>query len=159
MSSATAGGNLGQLTRGDTTPEFEQALVRLAPGEMTKAPVETRYGFHIIRLDRHIQGRQLPFALVRERIAEYVVERGIVALAQYVARLAVQATITGVELPTLTGPARPLKGAPPMRQAVSGHLSGVPEFANLLGTLQLLQSVAIPTLAMLLAVGSPAHNS
>jgi peptidyl-prolyl cis-trans isomerase C len=101
--SATAGGNLGQLTRGDTTPEFEQALVRLAPGEMTKAPVETRYGFHIICLDRHIQGRQLPFALVRERIAEYVVERAHrTALAQYVARLAAQATITGVELPTQT---------------------------------------------------------
>ena len=60
--SATAGGNLGQLTRGDTTPEFEQALVRLAPGEMTKAPVETRYGFHIIHLDRHIQGGELPFS-------------------------------------------------------------------------------------------------
>ena len=70
---------------------------------MTKAPVETRYGFHIIRLDRHIQGRQLPFALVRERIAEYVVERAHrTALAQYVARLAAQATITGVELPTPT---------------------------------------------------------
>jgi peptidyl-prolyl cis-trans isomerase C len=70
---------------------------------MTKAPVETRYGFHIICLDRHIQGRQLPFALVRERIAEYVVERAHrTALAQYVARLAAQATITGVELPTQT---------------------------------------------------------
>ena len=80
-----------------------EALVRLAPGEMTKAPVETRYGFHIICLDRHIQGRQLPFALVRERIAEYVVERAHrTALAQYVARLAAQATITGVELPTQT---------------------------------------------------------
>ena len=101
--SAYAGGNLGQLTRGDTTPEFEHALVRLAPGEMTKAPVETRYGFHIIRLDRHIQGRQLPFALVCERIAEYVVERAHrTALAQYVARLAAQATIIGVELPTPT---------------------------------------------------------
>ena len=101
--SAAAGGNLGQLTRGDTTPEFEQALVRLRPGEMTKAPVETRYGFHIIRLDRHIQGRELPFALVRERIAGYVVERAHrTALAQFVARLAAQAAVTGVELPTPT---------------------------------------------------------
>ena len=99
--SASAGGSLGQLTRGETTPEFEQALLRLAPGEMTKAPVETRYGFHVIRLDRHIQGRELPFALVRERIAEYVVERAHrTALAQFVARLAARAQVTGIDLPT-----------------------------------------------------------
>jgi peptidyl-prolyl cis-trans isomerase C len=99
--SATAGGNLGQLTRGATTPEFEQALLRLTPGDMTKAPVETRYGFHIIRLDRHIQGRELPFSLVRDRIAEYVVARTRrTALAQFVARLAALAQVTGVALPT-----------------------------------------------------------
>jgi peptidyl-prolyl cis-trans isomerase C len=101
--SASAGGNLGQLTRGDTTPEFEQALVRLAPGETTKAPVETRYGVHIVRLDRHIEGRELPFALVRERIAEYLVERAHrTALAQFTSRLAARAAIAGVELPTPT---------------------------------------------------------
>jgi peptidyl-prolyl cis-trans isomerase C len=101
--SASAGGSLGQLTRGDTTPEFEKALVRLSPGETTKSPVETRYGFHIIRLDRYVPGGELPFALVYERIAEYVLERAHrMALAQYVARLAAQATITGVELPTPT---------------------------------------------------------
>jgi peptidyl-prolyl cis-trans isomerase C len=99
--SASAGGSLGQLARGDTTPEFEQALLRLAPGETTKAPVETRYGFHIVRLDRHIRGRELPFALVCGRIGEYILERAHrTALAQLVARLAARAAITGVELPT-----------------------------------------------------------
>jgi peptidyl-prolyl cis-trans isomerase C len=99
--SASAGGNLGQLTTGDTTPEFERALVALTSGEITKAPVETRYGFHVIRLDRHIRGRELPFVLVRERIAAYVVERAHrTALAQFVARLAARAAITGVALPT-----------------------------------------------------------
>jgi peptidyl-prolyl cis-trans isomerase C len=101
--SASAGGNLGQLGRGDTTPEFEQALLRLAPGEMTKVPAETRYGFHIVRLDRMIPGRQLPFSLVRERIAGYLTERAHrTALAQYLARLAARARITGVELPSAT---------------------------------------------------------
>jgi peptidyl-prolyl cis-trans isomerase C len=99
--SASAGGNLGQLTRGDTTPEFEQALLRLTPGEMTKAPVETRYGFHIIRLDRRIPGRDLPFALVRERIAGYLAERAHrTGLAQFIARLAAHSEIAGVALPT-----------------------------------------------------------
>jgi peptidyl-prolyl cis-trans isomerase C len=99
--SASAGGNLGQLTRGDTTPEFEQALLPLTPGEMTKAPVETRYGFHIIRLDRHVPGRDLPLALVREQIADYLAERvHRTGLAQFIARLAARAEIAGVTLPT-----------------------------------------------------------
>jgi peptidyl-prolyl cis-trans isomerase C len=72
---------------------------------MTTAPVETRYGFHIIRLDRRAQGRELPFALVRERIAEYLTERARrLGLAQFMARLIARAEITGVSLPTAAEP-------------------------------------------------------
>jgi peptidyl-prolyl cis-trans isomerase C len=99
--SAASGGNLGQLTAGDTTPEFEAALVALNPGETTGVPVETRYGFHIIHLQQHIPGRQLPFEAVASRIASYLAERSKrLAIAQYVARLAGQAELIGVELPT-----------------------------------------------------------
>ncbi len=101
--SAEVGGNLGQIGPGDTTPEFEAALVTLAAGETTREPVATRYGFHIIRLERHIEGRQLPFELVRDRIAGYLTERTRrMAVAQYVARLAATAEVTGVALPTPT---------------------------------------------------------
>lgn len=97
--SASAGGNLGQITAGDTTHEFEKALASLEPGEMTDAPVETRYGFHIIRLNRRIPGRVLPFALARARIADYLAERvRRMAIAQFIARLADRATITGIDL-------------------------------------------------------------
>ncbi len=58
--SAAQGGNLGQITRGQTTPEFEQALMALTPGELCAEPVATRYGFHVIRLDRKHEGRTLP---------------------------------------------------------------------------------------------------
>ena len=101
--SASSGGSLGQLTRGDTTPEFEQALLRLAPGETTATPVETRYGLHIVRLERMIAGRQLPFDVARERIAGYLADRAYrTALAQYLARLAARAQIAGVDLPSAT---------------------------------------------------------
>lgn len=99
--SGKSGGNLGQIGPGDTTPEFEQALYRLSPGEMTQEPVESRYGFHIIRLDRRIDGRELPFELVRDRIAGYLAERSRrTAIAQYVARLAAMGDVSGVSLPT-----------------------------------------------------------
>ena len=70
--SAGQGGNLGQITAGQTTPEFEQALIALSPGQLCEAPVATRYGFHIIRLDRKHEGRLLPYELVAGRIAEYL---------------------------------------------------------------------------------------
>jgi len=100
-SSASSGGNLGQFTAGATTPEFEKALLALKPGQMTSTPIETRYGFHIIRLDRQIPGRQLPFEVVQDRIATYLTERSRrLGVAQYVARLAAGAQISGVDLPT-----------------------------------------------------------
>jgi peptidyl-prolyl cis-trans isomerase C len=99
--SAAQGGNLGQITPGQTTPEFERALVELAPGTMSREPVATRYGLHIIRLDRKHEGRELPFELVAERIADYLAESvQRRATAQYVARLAGAARIEGADLPS-----------------------------------------------------------
>lgn len=97
--SAAQGGNLGQITRGQTTPEFEQALLALVPGELCAEPVATRYGFHIIRFDRKHAGRTLPYEAVAERIADYLresVRRR--AGAQYIARLVSAARIEGVDL-------------------------------------------------------------
>jgi peptidyl-prolyl cis-trans isomerase C len=96
--SAAHGGNLGQISEGQTTPEFERALKTLAPGSISEQPVATRYGFHVIRLDRKIEGRDLPFDAVAGRIADYLgesVRRR--AGAQYVARLAGRASISGIE--------------------------------------------------------------
>ncbi len=96
---AAQGGNLGQITAGQTTPAFERALFALAPGAIAPEPVATRYGFHVVRLDRKREGRELPFELVQNRIAEYLHE-GVQrrALAQYVAFLAAAARIDGIDL-------------------------------------------------------------
>ena len=97
--SAAQGGNLGQITRGQTTPEFERAMLKLAPGEIGDDPVETRYGVHIIRLERRHDGKTLPYELVADRIADYLnesVRRR--AHAQYIARLASAAAIEGIAL-------------------------------------------------------------
>ena len=101
--SAQEGGRLGQLTRGQTVAEFETALQRMRPGEFAIA--ETRYGFHVVRLDHHAPGRLLPFELARDRIADYLttsVQHR--ALAQYVSVLAGRAEITGVTLAAAESP-------------------------------------------------------
>lgn len=97
--SGQQGGNLGQLTRGTTTEEFEKALLALQPGETTVEPVETRYGFHVIRLRRRVEGCDLPFEAVRDRIGAYLaeaVERR--ALAQYASILLKTAEVRGLDL-------------------------------------------------------------
>ena len=96
--SAQQGGNLGQIVRGATTPEFDKAMAALGPGEMSQAPVETRYGFHVVRLQRRVEGADLPYEAVRDKISAYLdaaIERR--ALAQYVAILAGRADISGVD--------------------------------------------------------------
>jgi len=101
--SAENGGHLGQLTRGQTVAEFETALQRMHSGEFAIA--ETRYGFHVVRLDRHAPGQMLPFELVRGRIADYLatsVQHR--ALAQYVSVLAGRAEITGITLAASASP-------------------------------------------------------
>jgi peptidyl-prolyl cis-trans isomerase C len=97
--SAAQGGNLGQISTGQTTSEFEAALVLLAPGSISSEPVATRYGLHIIRCERKIEGRELPFELVADRIADYLRESVLRrATAQYIARLAARADIAGITL-------------------------------------------------------------
>ena len=50
-STKAAGGELGWFRRGQMVPAFEQAAFTLRPGEISH-PVETTYGFHVIRVDR-----------------------------------------------------------------------------------------------------------
>lgn len=52
--SAANGGDLGWLYPGDTVPEFEREMERLAPGEIS--PVfQSRFGFHIVKVDARRQ--------------------------------------------------------------------------------------------------------
>lgn len=97
--SAAQGGNLGQLTADQVTPEFAEALEAMTPGEISAAPVATRYGLHIIQLARRHDGRTLPFEAVAERIADYLREAVMHrAQAQYIARLVSAANIQGIAL-------------------------------------------------------------
>ncbi len=50
-SSAAKGGDLGEFQRGDFVPAFENAVLRLKPGQ-TSAVVRTPLGYHIIKRTR-----------------------------------------------------------------------------------------------------------
>jgi peptidyl-prolyl cis-trans isomerase C len=98
-SSRDAGGLLGQLSSGDTVPEFEAALETLEEGRITPAPVETRFGYHVIRLDARARGEVLPFEAVLPRLRAAEEKAAWVRAARaFSERLIAGAEVTGITL-------------------------------------------------------------
>ncbi len=93
------GGVLGQLASGDTVPEFELALASMQEGAISDAPVETRYGLHLIRLDARVRGEVLPFTAVLPHLREAQEKAEWVRASRaYVGELAARAEVTGIDL-------------------------------------------------------------
>lgn len=92
-------GNLGQIGPGQTVPEFEQALSAIPAGTVHGEPIASRYGYHVVRVNHRVEGRQLPFELVRDKISAYLAEHvRRTAVRQYISVLAGRAVITGIDL-------------------------------------------------------------
>jgi len=49
--SGANGGDLGYFKKGDMVPEFETVVFDLEKGAYTKAPVQTQFGYHVIKLE------------------------------------------------------------------------------------------------------------
>ena len=98
------GGQLGQLSKGQTVPEFERQLSNCKRG-LAQSPIESRYGVHVVVLDQHVEGKQLPFDMVKTRIADYLNEKvRRKAIAQYIHTLISQATIDGFDFKVSESP-------------------------------------------------------
>lgn len=103
--SASEGGRLGQISAGQTTPAFEAALQEMQPGEISSRPVETPYGFHIIRLDEKAAGSIPDFEIARPLVEEFLRDASWRrAVSQFISVVIGEARITGV---ALTGASTP----------------------------------------------------
>lgn len=78
--SAREGGDLGWASPGQFVPEFEEAMNRLRPGDVS-APLVSRFGVHLIRVDERRQiamsdreQRDIVRGLVREKKASAALE-------------------------------------------------------------------------------------
>ena len=67
------GGSLGTFHAGQTVLEFDAAIQKMAAGEIT-GPVKTMFGFHVIKLDKVEEERQLEFDEVSAKIRSSLVE-------------------------------------------------------------------------------------
>jgi len=97
--SGQLGGNLGQLSRGETLPEFDAALFEAPRRGLLPDLVRTRHGFHIVLVERRIEGEPLPFDAVRARIARYLSEHvRQKSIQQYLNLLISSAELEGIDL-------------------------------------------------------------
>jgi len=95
--SAQQDGSLGQIRRGELVESIQRGLETLADGETGLEPVRSRFGWHVLRLQRRIAGRTIPFELARDRIADTLEARSwSVQSARYVAGLASRGSVEGV---------------------------------------------------------------
>lgn len=90
-------GSLGQIRRGELVGEVQAGLESLAEGTISREPVRSRFGWHILRLHRRIPGRTIPFEMARDRITDMLEARSwSVEAARYVARLAERGDVEGI---------------------------------------------------------------
>jgi len=97
--SGQVGGSLGQMQAGDLIAEVEEVLLNMPQGAIYPEPVQSRFGWHILRLDRRVPRQRLPFEAVRDRIRMHLESRAWVAeSARYVEQLVAEARGRGIAL-------------------------------------------------------------
>jgi len=96
--SKKTGGSLGQLSKGQTVPEFERQLENLPQGLASK-PIESRYGFHVVNVTRRIDGKPLEYSMVSDKVRNYLSHRAShLGIQAFIQGIVEKADIKGIEL-------------------------------------------------------------
>ena len=62
------GGCLGEFSRGQMVPEFDEAVFAMAEGEISETPVKTQFGYHLIKLNTKNDSKVIELAEIREEL-------------------------------------------------------------------------------------------
>jgi peptidyl-prolyl cis-trans isomerase C len=104
--SRAQGGDLGCFSRDEMVAPFAEAAFTLPPGQMTQAPVQTQFGWHVIRVERREEQARPSFEQAAPQLRREMAETTVNALVE---QLRGQARIE-----RLDQPARPaIDAAPP----------------------------------------------
>jgi len=97
--SGQQGGDLGWLTRQDCAPEFAREIFGQSEVGVLPRLVHSRFGLHVVEVLQREAGIDQPFESVQGAIAMTLRQQSyITALRQYLALLAGQAELEGVDL-------------------------------------------------------------
>jgi peptidyl-prolyl cis-trans isomerase C len=80
--SKTNGGDLGWFTAARMVKPFSDAVKGLKKGEMTQEPVQTQYGFHIIKLEDTREVAPPPFDQVKTQVSNGVIQKKLQAYVE-----------------------------------------------------------------------------
>jgi peptidyl-prolyl cis-trans isomerase C len=72
--SGQQGGSLGEFGRGQMVPEFDEACFTMEVGEL-RGPVQTQFGFHIIRLNARNEAKIMEYSEVKENIEQHLMNQ------------------------------------------------------------------------------------
>ena len=64
------GGNLGDFGRGQMVPEFDKAVFEMEVGEVSEEPVQTQFGFHLIKLNSKSDAQVAPLEEIKPQLSE-----------------------------------------------------------------------------------------
>ncbi len=73
--SGVNGGELGWFTKEKMVPEFSEASQKLKKGTITKSPVKTQFGYHIIYLDDKKASGTIAFDVVKGRLQQDLLQK------------------------------------------------------------------------------------
>ena len=61
------GGALGNFTRGQMVPEFENAAFAMNAGDISE-PVKTQFGYHIIKVTNKTEAKEIPYEEIKPQL-------------------------------------------------------------------------------------------
>jgi peptidyl-prolyl cis-trans isomerase C len=80
--SKTSGGDLGWFTATRMVKPFADAVKGLKKGETTPEPVQTQYGWHIIKLEETREVTPPPFEQVKAQVSKNLIQKKLVAYVE-----------------------------------------------------------------------------
>ncbi|MBN9068527.1 MAG: peptidylprolyl isomerase [Rhizobiales bacterium] len=80
--SAPQGGDLGYFTEGQMVPEFAKAAFALPVGKYTEQPVQTQFGWHVIKVEDKRAKQPPAFDAVKENVRSMVIRDKYFALVK-----------------------------------------------------------------------------